>query len=74
MATCFLIGSPVSVASFWASSHNSLFWADAVSKALCAYAMGKESMPYSYFTAKKRAKKSIAEAVLACEVSMTLSP
>ena len=38
---CFLIGSPVSVASFWASAHNSLFWSEAVSNALRACAADK---------------------------------
>src|SRR5258706_1349955 len=66
--------APVSVATFWASSHNSLFWADAVSKALCACAADKVKTSVTDLPPKRWAKKSIAEAVLAFEVSMTLSP
>src|SRR6266403_5598418 len=74
LATCFLIGSPVSVAIFWASSHNSLFWAEALSKALRACAVDKVKISVTDLLPRRWAKKSIAEAVLAFEISMTLSP
>ena len=74
MATRFLIGSLVCVASFWASSNKSLLWADAVSKALCACAADRLKTSVIDLLPNRWAKKSIAAAVLAFEISITLSP
>ena len=71
---CFLIGSPVSVASFWARIHNSLFWSEAASNPLRVCAADNAKTSVADLLPNRWTKKSSAEAALAFEISNTFSP
>jgi hypothetical protein len=74
LAKLFLIGSAVSVAIFRASSQSSLFCADVVSKLLRLCEADSWMISDSDFVPARWVRKSIAELVLAFEISMTLAP